>query len=66
MALVRMNNNAVLSRLQTGASTLAQNRIDLYQAIGGDSLLQLSPICQPLPSDSNASNAKVASQCSPM
>jgi len=46
--------------------TAAQNRIDLYQAIGGDSLLQLSPICQPLPSDNNASSAKVASQCSPM
>ena len=46
--------------------TAAQNRVDLYQAIGGDSLLQLSPICQPLPSDNNASSAKVASQCSPM
>lgn len=28
-ALIRMNNNAALSRLQTGASTVAQNRIDL-------------------------------------
>src|SRR5205085_1228952 len=46
--------------------TAAQNRIDLYQAIGGDALLQSVPICQPLPSDNNASSAKVASQCSPM
>jgi type II secretory pathway pseudopilin PulG len=28
-ALLRMNTNAALSRLQTGASTLAQNQIDL-------------------------------------
>lgn len=28
-ALLRMNNNAALSRLQTGASTVAQNQIDL-------------------------------------
>ena len=34
LALVRMNNNAVLSRLQTGASTLAQNRIDLILSEG--------------------------------
>jgi multidrug efflux system outer membrane protein len=46
--------------------TAAQNIVDLYQAIGGDALLQATPICQPLPGDSNASNAKLASQCSPM
>jgi multidrug efflux system outer membrane protein len=46
--------------------TAAQNRVDLYQSIGGDALLQSVPICQPLPSDNNASSAKVASQCSPM
>ncbi len=28
-AMLRMNNNASLSRLQTGASTVAQNQIDL-------------------------------------
>src|ERR1700761_5002536 len=28
-ALLRMNNNAALSRLQTGASTVAQNQIDI-------------------------------------
>ncbi len=44
----------------------AQNIIDTYQAIGGDALLQATPICQPLPGDSNASNAKLASQCSPI
>src|SRR5476651_1706600 len=28
-AMLRMNNNAALSRLRTGASTVAQNQIDL-------------------------------------
>lgn len=46
--------------------TAAQNIVDLYRAIGGDSLLQATPVCQSLPGDSNASNAKLASQCSPM
>ena len=45
--------------------TAAQNIVDLYQAIGGDALLQATPVCQALPGDSNASNAKLASQCSP-
>lgn len=44
----------------------AQNIINLYQAIGGDRLLAGTPVCQPLPGDSNASNAKLASQCSPI
>lgn len=44
----------------------AQNIVNLYQAIGGDALLQGTPICQPLPGDSNTSNAKLASQCSPI
>ena len=44
----------------------ANNIVDLYQAIGGDALLQATPICQTLPDDSNASNAKLASQCSPI
>jgi multidrug efflux system outer membrane protein len=42
-----------------------QNIVDLYRAIGGDTLLQQTPVCQPLPGDINASNAKLASQCSP-
>lgn len=33
-ALLRMNHNAALSRLQTGASTVAQNRIDLILSDG--------------------------------
>lgn len=46
--------------------TAAQNLVTLYQVIGGDRLLQATPVCQPLPGDSSASNAKLASQCSPM
>ncbi|HEX8841557.1 MAG TPA: efflux transporter outer membrane subunit [Sphingomicrobium sp.] len=46
--------------------TAARNIVDTYRAIGGDALLQATPICQPLPGDSNASNAKLASQCSPI
>ena len=34
MALLRANHNAALSRLQTGASTIAQNRIDLILSDG--------------------------------
>ena len=43
----------------------AQNIVTLYQSIGGDVLLQQTPVCQALPGDSSASSAKVASQCSP-
>jgi multidrug efflux system outer membrane protein len=46
--------------------TAAQNIVDLYQAIGGDTLLQTAPVCQPLPDESSASSAKLASQCSPI
>ena len=45
--------------------TAAQNRVDLYQALGGDSLLQTAPLCE-VRYVSNASSAKLASQCSPM
>ena len=45
--------------------TAAQNFVTIYQAIGGDVLLQQTPVCQALPGDSSASSAKVASQCSP-
>jgi len=44
----------------------AQNLVTLYQVIGGDRLMQATPVCQALPGDSNASSAKLASQCSPM
>ena len=44
----------------------AQNIVSTYQAIGGDALLQATPVCQPLPADSSASSAQLASQCSPM
>jgi multidrug efflux system outer membrane protein len=46
--------------------TGAQNLVTTYQTIGGDAALQGTPVCQALPGDSNASNAKLASQCSPM
>jgi multidrug efflux system outer membrane protein len=46
--------------------TAAQNLVTTYQVIGGDVALQQTPVCQALPGDSNASNAKLASQCSPM
>lgn len=44
----------------------AQNIVTLYQSIGGDALLQATPVCQSLPGDNKASSAKLASQCSPM
>ncbi len=43
----------------------AQNRVDLYQALGGDSLLQTAPLCS-VTYVSSANSAKLASQCSPM
>ncbi|CAA9488614.1 MAG: Efflux transport system, outer membrane factor (OMF) lipoprotein [uncultured Sphingomonas sp.] len=46
--------------------TASQNLVELYQAIGGDPLLQNLPVCQPLPSANSASSANVASQCSPI
>lgn len=46
--------------------TAAQNIVSTYQAIGGDALLQATPVCQSLPGESSASSAKLASQCSPM
>ena len=46
--------------------TAAQNLVDLYQSLGGDSLLQSTSVCQALPDASSASSAKLASQCSPI
>src|SRR4029079_17562195 len=43
----------------------AQNIIDLYQAIGGDALLQATPVCQPLPGDAGAASAALAKDCAP-
>ena len=31
--------------------TAAQNIVDTYQSIGGDALLQATPVCQSLPGD---------------
>ncbi len=45
--------------------TAAQNRVTLYQSLGGDSLLQTAPLCQ-VAYVSSASSAKLASQCSPI
>ena len=46
--------------------TAGQNLVTTYQSIGGDTLLQNTPVCQALPGDSSASSAKLASQCSPI
>jgi multidrug efflux system outer membrane protein len=43
--------------------TAAQNIVDLYQAIGGDTLSQGTPVCQSLPGDSG--NGSTVRQCSP-
>ena len=45
--------------------TAAQNRVAVYQSLGGDTLLQNAPLCQ-VTYVSSASSAKLASQCSPM
>lgn len=45
--------------------TAAQNIVDTYQAIGGDALLQGTPICQPLPGDTGQPNAVLSTECSP-
>jgi multidrug efflux system outer membrane protein len=42
-----------------------QNLVTLYQSLGGDPLLQTAPLCE-VRYVSNASSAKLASQCSPM
>ncbi|MGE5564035.1 MAG: efflux transporter outer membrane subunit [Bacillota bacterium] len=45
--------------------TAAQNIVDTYQAIGGDALLEATPICQRLPGDAGAPNAVLSSECLP-
>jgi multidrug efflux system outer membrane protein len=42
----------------------AQNRVDVYQSLGGDSLLQTAPLCD-VRYVSNGGNATLASQCPP-
>ena len=43
----------------------AQNIVDAYQAIGGDALLEGTPICQKLPGDAGIPNAALSSECLP-
>jgi multidrug efflux system outer membrane protein len=44
--------------------TAAQNIVDIYQSIGGDTMLQGTPVCQTLPGDTNGA-AKPAPLCTP-
>ena len=55
-----VQQNLVRTRL-----TAAQNRVALYQTLGGDPQLQMAPVCE-VQYVSSASSAKLASQCSPM
>ncbi|HEV8408046.1 MAG TPA: efflux transporter outer membrane subunit [Sphingomicrobium sp.] len=43
----------------------AQNIVDTYQSVGGDALLEGTPICQKLPGDTGAANAALSSECLP-
>lgn len=43
----------------------AQNIVDTYQAVGGDALLEGTPICQKLPGDTGAPNSALSSECLP-
>jgi multidrug efflux system outer membrane protein len=46
--------------------TAAQNIVATYQAVGGDALLEGTPICQNLPGDSAQANAALfATECAP-
>jgi multidrug efflux system outer membrane protein len=45
--------------------TAAQNIVTTYQSIGGDALLQGTPICQPLPGDTGQPNALLSKECLP-
>jgi len=42
----------------------AQNIVDLYQSIGGDTLLHATPVCETLPGDQPA-GARIAPECTP-
>jgi multidrug efflux system outer membrane protein len=56
---------AVQQTLVNTRRTAAQNRVTLYQTLGGDTLLQTAPLCN-VTYVSSANSAKLASQCSPM
>jgi multidrug efflux system outer membrane protein len=43
----------------------AQNLVDIYQSIGGDALLQATPVCAALPGDKAGPASEPASLCSP-
>jgi multidrug efflux system outer membrane protein len=43
----------------------AQNIVDTYSAIGGDALLEGTPICQRLPGDTGQPDAALGSECLP-
>lgn len=43
----------------------AQNIVTTYQTIGGDTLLEGTPICQKLPGDSGTANAVLGLECLP-
>ena len=43
----------------------AKNLVAIYQAIGGDTSLQATPVCQSLPGEQSAANAPAAAQCAP-
>ena len=43
--------------------TAAQNIVTLYQSIGGDALLQQTPVCETLPGDSPTTTTRPAAQC---
>ena len=45
--------------------TAAQNIVNVYQSIGGDELLQTTPVCQPLPGDTRRAITAGADLCSP-
>ena len=45
--------------------TAARNIVDTYRAIGGDALLEGTPICQRLPGDTGPPNALLAAECLP-
>jgi multidrug efflux system outer membrane protein len=45
--------------------TAAQNIVDTYQSIGGDTLLEGTPICQRLPGDTGQPNAVLGLECLP-
>ena len=57
---------AAQQTLVTTKLAAAQNIVDTYQAIGGDTLLQGTPICQKLPGDSGQANVALAAmECVP-